>query len=62
MLGRREAASASILVKRRIIKLAVIAGTIGPILFGAVLLVALPAAAFMSPLVRLAGWCSYLWS
>ena len=38
MLGREETASASILGKRRIIKLAGIAGTIGPILFGGVLL------------------------
>ena len=38
MLGREEMASASILVKRRIIKLAGIAGTIGPVLFGSVLL------------------------
>ncbi len=38
MLGREETAPASILVKRRIIKLAGIAGTIGPVLFGGVLL------------------------
>jgi Protein of unknown function (DUF998) len=38
MLGRGETASASNLVKRRIIKLAAIAGTIGPVLFGGVLL------------------------
>jgi hypothetical protein len=37
MLGRVETTSASILMKRRIIKLAGIAGTIGPVLFGGVL-------------------------
>jgi hypothetical protein len=38
MLGLEETASASIRVKRRIITLAGIAGTIGPVLFGGVLL------------------------
>ena len=38
MLRREETVSTNILVKRRIIKLAVIAGTIGPFLFGGVLL------------------------
>jgi hypothetical protein len=38
MLELEETASASILVKRRIIKVAGIAGTIGPVLFGGVLL------------------------
>jgi uncharacterized membrane protein YgdD (TMEM256/DUF423 family) len=37
MLKREEMASASIRVKRRIVKLAGVAGTIGPILFGGVL-------------------------
>ena len=38
MLGREETTQASIQVKRRIIKLARIAGTIGPVLFGGILL------------------------
>lgn len=38
MLGRVETTSASIMMKRRIIKLAGIAGMIGPVLFGGVLL------------------------